>query len=118
VRVARVGGRRHRGQDIFAPRGTPIRSATAGVVVGITDGGLGGKAVWILGAGGRRYYYAHLDRYGEGLQVGDVVTTETIIGYVGNTGVTAQLGGVRLSSVRISDRQHASYARPRATNWD
>jgi peptidoglycan LD-endopeptidase LytH len=82
----RVGGRRHRGQDIFAPRGTPVRSATAGVVAAITDGGLGGKAVWILGAGGRRYYYAHLDRYGEGLQVGDVVTTETIIGYVGNTG--------------------------------
>jgi peptidoglycan LD-endopeptidase LytH len=82
----RVGGRRHRGQDIFAPRGTPVRSATAGVVVGITDGGLGGKAVWIFGTGGRRYYYAHLDRYEEGLQVGDVVTTETIIGYVGNTG--------------------------------
>jgi peptidoglycan LD-endopeptidase LytH len=82
----RVGGRRHQGQDIFAPRGTPVRSATAGVVMGITDGGLGGKAVWIFGAGGRRYYYAHLDRYGEGLRVGDVVTTETLIGYVGNTG--------------------------------
>jgi peptidoglycan LD-endopeptidase LytH len=82
----RVGGRRHRGQDIFAPRGTPVRSATAGVVAGITDGGLGGKAVWIFGAGGRRYYYAHLHRYGEGLRVGDVVTTETIVGYVGNTG--------------------------------
>jgi murein DD-endopeptidase MepM/ murein hydrolase activator NlpD len=82
----RQGGRRHQGQDIFAPRDTPVRSATAGVVVRITDSGLGGKAVWIFGAGGRRYYYAHLHRYGEGLQVGDVVTTETIIGYVGNTG--------------------------------
>jgi hypothetical protein len=41
---------------------------------------------------------------------------ETLIG--NNAEVTAQLGGVRLSRVRISDRQHASYARPRATNWD
>ncbi len=32
--------------------------------------------------------------------------------------VTAHLGGVRLSSVRFSDRQHASYARASATNGD
>jgi murein DD-endopeptidase MepM/ murein hydrolase activator NlpD len=82
----RTGGRQHQGQDIFAPRDTPVRSATAGVVVRIADGGLGGKAVWVFGASGRRYYYAHLARYGDGLQVGDRVTTETILGYVGTTG--------------------------------
>jgi peptidoglycan LD-endopeptidase LytH len=40
----------------------------------------------VIGAGGRVYYYAHLDRYAENLKVGDAVTTETVIGYVGNSG--------------------------------
>lgn len=82
----RPGGRQHKGQDIFAPRGTPVRSATQGMVVHVGENDLGGKVVFILGAGGRTYYYAHLDRHGEELSVGDVVTANTVIGYVGNTG--------------------------------
>lgn len=82
----RPGGRQHKGQDIFAPRGTPVRSATEGVVIHVGENDLGGRVVFILGAGGRTYYYAHLDRHGEDLSVGDVVTANTVIGYVGNTG--------------------------------
>jgi murein DD-endopeptidase MepM/ murein hydrolase activator NlpD len=82
----RPGGRLHEGQDIFAPRGTPVLSATSGVVIGIGQRDLGGQTVAIVGGGGRTYYYAHLDRYAEGLGVGDTVTTNTVIGYVGNTG--------------------------------
>jgi murein DD-endopeptidase MepM/ murein hydrolase activator NlpD len=82
----RPGGRQHKGQDIFAPRGTPVRSATEGMVTYVGENDLGGKVMFILGAGGRTYYYAHLDRHGEGLSVGDVVTANTVIGYVGNTG--------------------------------
>ena len=82
----RPGGREHKGQDIFAPLGTPVCSATEGIVIRVGENDLGGRVVFILGAGGRTYYYAHLDRYEEGLRVGDAVTTDTIIGYVGNTG--------------------------------
>jgi peptidoglycan LD-endopeptidase LytH len=82
----RPGGRVHKGQDIFARRGTPVRSATAGVITNLADGGLGGKTIWILGAGRRTYYYAHLDRHAPGLRIGDVVTADTVIGFVGNTG--------------------------------
>lgn len=39
----------------------------------------------MLGAGGRSYYYAHLDSYSSGLAVGDYITPETIIGYVGTS---------------------------------
>jgi murein DD-endopeptidase MepM/ murein hydrolase activator NlpD len=85
-RAPRPGGRAHQGQDIFAPRGTPVRSATPGVVIRIGEGKLGGRIVLIFGAGGRIYYYAHLDRYGERLRVADVVSMDTVIGYVGNTG--------------------------------
>lgn len=78
--------RKHQGQDLFAKRGTPIHSATEGYVWRIGENNLGGNTVWVIGAGGRVYYYAHLDRYAENLNVGDAVTTDTVLGYVGTTG--------------------------------
>jgi murein DD-endopeptidase MepM/ murein hydrolase activator NlpD len=82
----RSGGRRHEGQDIFAPRGTPVYSATGGVVLRMGYGQLGGNFVYVLGPGGRRYYYAHLEAYARGLEEGQEVTPSTLLGYVGNTG--------------------------------
>lgn len=61
----RAAGRRHEGIDIFAPRGTPVRATTEGVIVRIGDGGLGGRTVWVLGPGGQRHYYAHLERFAD-----------------------------------------------------
>ena len=52
----RSGGRRHVGQDIFAKRGTPVISATDGVVVRVGTNPLGGKIVSVMGNGGRVYY--------------------------------------------------------------
>ena len=79
-------GRHHEGQDIFAPRGTPILSATRGIVFKIGENPLGGQTVSVIGSGGRIYYYAHLDSYARGIEVGDPVTTRTVLGYVGTTG--------------------------------
>jgi len=79
-------GRLHEGQDIFAPRGTPILSATNGFVYNIVENNLGGQTVSVIGSGGRVYYYAHLDSYAPGLQVGDRVSTRTVLGFVGTTG--------------------------------
>lgn len=79
-------GRRHEGQDIFAPKGTPIMSATKGYIYKIGENNLGGQTVSVIGSGGRVYYYAHLDSYAPGLQVGDRVSTRTVLGYVGTTG--------------------------------
>lgn len=84
--AARSEGRRHSGQDIFAKRGTPVYSATSGYVLRVGEGNLGGKSVFVLGAGGRRYYYAHLDDFAADLKAGDFVTTSSLLGYVGNTG--------------------------------
>lgn len=85
----RSGGRLHEGQDIFAASGTAVRSATEGYVVRVGESPLGGKTVWVAGAGGRSYYYAHLDSYEPGLTVGDYVTPESVLGYVGTTGNAA-----------------------------
>ena len=79
-------GRSHEGQDIFAPKGTPIFSATTGYVVKIGEDNLGGHTVSVIGDGGRKYYYAHLDSYARNLEVGDYVTRQTVLGYVGTTG--------------------------------
>jgi hypothetical protein len=84
--AARGEGRSHEGQDIFAPKGTPILSATSGYVVKIGDDNLGGQTVSVVGDGGRKYYYAHLDSYARNLEVGDYVTRQTVLGYVGTTG--------------------------------
>jgi murein DD-endopeptidase MepM/ murein hydrolase activator NlpD len=84
--AARGEGRKHEGQDIFAPRGTPILSATRGYIYNIGENPLGGQTVSVVGAGGRLYYYAHLDSYARGIAVGDFVTTLTVLGYVGTTG--------------------------------
>lgn len=79
-------GRRHEGQDIFAARGTPVLSATRGIIYNIGENNLGGQTVSVIGPGGRLYYYAHLDAYARGIEVGDRVTTRTVLGYVGTTG--------------------------------
>jgi peptidoglycan LD-endopeptidase LytH len=82
----RPGGREHHGQDIFARRGTPVVSATDGIVIRVGTNTLGGNTVSIVGAGGRMYYYAHLDSYAEGLAAGNQVRAGDRIGHVGNTG--------------------------------
>lgn len=82
-------GRRHEGQDIFAPKGTPILSATNGFIYKIGENNLGGQTVSVISAGGRVYYYAHLEKYAPNIEVGDRVTTRSVLGYVGTTGNAA-----------------------------
>ena len=84
--AARSEGRTHEGTDIFAPEGTPVYSATAGYVQRIGANPAGGNFVSVIGGGGVRYYYAHLSGFAEGLQEGQYVTPETLLGYVGDTG--------------------------------
>ncbi len=82
---ARSGGRRHEGIDIFAKRNTPIRATTRGVVLRVGENALGGRTVMILGPGGQRHYYAHLERYPD-LERGDWVEAGDTVGYVGDSG--------------------------------
>jgi murein DD-endopeptidase MepM/ murein hydrolase activator NlpD len=84
--ASRSGGRKHEGLDIFARRGTPVPSATMGIVIRLGGGELGGNAVFVLGPGGRTYYYAHLDEYAPGIRPGLEVKPGDTLGYVGTTG--------------------------------
>lgn len=82
----RDGGRRHQGTDIFAERGTPVLSATDGIVARIGDYGIGGRHAWVLGPGGERHYYAHLDDWAPGLHAWQRIRAGDTLGTVGNTG--------------------------------
>ena len=82
---ARSEGRKHEGIDIFAKRGTAVIAATEGVVLRVSTNRLGGQVVWVLGPGGQRHYYAHLDRYAD-IENGERVRAGTVLGYVGDTG--------------------------------
>lgn len=82
----RAGGRRHEGTDIFAARGTPVRSATRGIVLRIGETGIGGRQAWVLGPGNERHYYAHLDEWVDGLHVGQVLQPGEPLGSVGDSG--------------------------------
>jgi len=81
----RSGGRKHRGIDIFAPRGRDIVSTTPGIVVTVGTNRLGGRVVRILGPGGQWHYYAHLESFSS-IREGHIVSAGTILGTVGDSG--------------------------------
>ena len=81
----RSGGRKHKGIDIFAKRGTPVLAPVSGLVVGIGQNRLGGNNVRLLGPGLQLHYFAHLDRFGP-VKLYDLVQRGDVIGYVGDTG--------------------------------
>lgn len=83
--AARSAGRTHEGVDIFAKRGTPVFAVTPGFVVRVGENSIGGNIIFTIGPGGHRYYYAHLERVAD-VSIGDEVTTDTVVGYVGSSG--------------------------------
>lgn len=85
--AARSGGRVHRAIDIMAARGTPVIAAEDGTLLQPRTRGMGGISVYQLSRDGRRLlYYAHLDRYADGVREGAAVRKGEVIGYVGDTG--------------------------------
>jgi len=80
-----AGRRSHNGADLFAPRGTPVLSATDGVVSRATTTEVGGNVVWVRDAElGMNLYYAHLDS--SSVERGQLVRAGDQLGTVGNTG--------------------------------
>lgn len=88
VRAAGGGGARpHAALDILAPRGTPIVAADDGIIGRLSSNPLGGTTIYQRDLEDRFvHYYAHLERYRDGLAVGDTVRKGSVLGYVGTTG--------------------------------
>src|SRR5947208_190206 len=80
-------GHAHEAIDIMAPRGTPVHAAVSGTIRKLFLSKPGGNTIYEFDeAGERSYYYAHLDRYAQGLREGMHVERGDIIAYVGSTG--------------------------------
>jgi murein DD-endopeptidase MepM/ murein hydrolase activator NlpD len=83
----RGGSRRHEAIDIPAPRHTPVRAVEDGTIARLFYSKAGGITVYQFDpTSDFCYYYAHLERYAEGLREGEAVRRGQIIGYVGTSG--------------------------------
>jgi murein DD-endopeptidase MepM/ murein hydrolase activator NlpD len=103
--AARSEGRVHDAIDIQAPRGTPVLAAADGPIVKLFQSERGGTTIYQLSTDAKFvYYYAHLDRYAEGLAEGHFVKQGETIAYVGDSG-NAGPGNYHLhfSVAQISD---------------
>lgn len=78
--------RAHKGVDLAAPSGTPIRSVADGVIIQAGWAGGHGKHVEIRHEGGYATGYSHLSTIG--VKVGQNVRQGSTIGRVGSTGMS------------------------------
>ncbi|MBE3109883.1 MAG: M23 family metallopeptidase [Acidobacteria bacterium] len=81
------GSRLHEAVDIVVPRGTPIHAVQDGTIAKLFFSKAGGTTIYQFDPDGRLcYYYAHLERYADGLHDGQHVSQGEVIGYVGSSG--------------------------------
>jgi peptidoglycan LD-endopeptidase LytH len=83
----RDGTRPHEAVDMLAPRNTPVHAVAGGTIAKLFTSKAGGLTIYQFDDAGRLcYYYAHLERYADGLKDGQAVSQGEVIGYVGTTG--------------------------------
>ena len=84
---ARSEGRVHDAIDIMATAGTPVLAVADGTVEKLFNSERGGLTIYQFEPSGRWcYYYAHLQRYADGLAEKQVIKRGDVLGYVGSTG--------------------------------
>jgi peptidoglycan LD-endopeptidase LytH len=84
---ARSEGRVHNALDIMSPCGTPVLAATDGTIVKLFQSERGGTTIYQRSPDERViYYYAHLQRYADGLTEGHTAQRGQTLAYVGDTG--------------------------------
>ena len=79
--------RHHEALDIMAPTGSKVFAVADGKVVKLFNSKPGGLTVYEFDPSEKyAYYYAHLDRYADGLKEGAPIKRGDLIGYVGSSG--------------------------------
>jgi peptidoglycan LD-endopeptidase LytH len=83
-------GHRHEALDIMAARGTPVVAVDEGNVIKLFNSKQGGLTVYQFNDTRTWcFYYAHLERYAQGLKEGMLLRKGDILGYVGSSGNAA-----------------------------
>jgi peptidoglycan LD-endopeptidase LytH len=81
------GGRTHGAIDIAARRGTPVLAASDLTIVRVAATPTGGNIIYALDRTEQfMYYYAHLDRFRDGLAAGTKLARGDVVGFVGSSG--------------------------------
>jgi len=84
---ARSEGRSHDAIDIIAAAGTPVMAVSEGEIVKLFQSERGGITIYQLSPDKKLvFYYAHLQRYADGIAAGKYVRQGEVIAYVGDTG--------------------------------
>ena len=83
----RGSSRRHEALDVLAPRNTPVLAVEDGKIAKLFLSDAGGITIYQFDpTEAYCYYYAHLERYAEGVKEGAPIKRGQVIGYVGTTG--------------------------------
>ena len=81
------GAHAHEALDIMAPRHTPVLAVEGGTIQKLFTSKAGGFTVYQFDPTSTfSYYYAHLERYADGLHEGQAIRRGDVIGYVGSSG--------------------------------
>lgn len=106
---SRSEGRVHDAIDIMAPRNAPVLAAADGRVVKLFRSVKGGITLYQLASADEHIvlYYAHLERYADGISEGHLARRGETIAYVGDTG-NASPGNTHLhfQIYRVADPKH------------
>jgi len=79
--------RHHEALDIMAPKGSKVLAVADGKLVKLFNSKPGGLTIYQFDPSEKfAYYYAHLDRYADGIKEGMPLKRGDLIGYVGSTG--------------------------------
>jgi murein DD-endopeptidase MepM/ murein hydrolase activator NlpD len=83
---ADVAGKWHHGEDLVAPRGTPLLAVADGSLFSVGWNDIGGWRLWLRDDGGNEFYYAHLDAYSPLAVAGRRVKAGDVLGFIGTSG--------------------------------
>ena len=101
-------GHVHEALDILAPMGTPVKAVEEGRIARLFLSKAGGITIYQFDPSEKYcYYYAHLDRYADGLREGDRVQRGQVIGYVGVSGnAPKNTPHLHFAIFRLTDEKH------------
>lgn len=117
--AARSGGRRHKGNDLMAPKMTRVYAAADGVVVTVSDGPSSGRYLTIEHESGWSTSYMHLNNddpgtdngradwsltLAPGVEEGAWVAAGQLIGYAGDSGNAEWTGSHTHFELRVDSR--------------
>jgi murein DD-endopeptidase MepM/ murein hydrolase activator NlpD len=104
----RSGTRLHEAIDILAPRNTPVKAVEDGTIARLFLSKAGGITIYQFDPTETySYYYAHLERYADGLKEGDHVKKGQILGYVGTSGnAPKETPHLHFAVFRLTEARH------------